>query len=124
MRDGLFQLSPWSPVRSSKTHRTRDFIKILDGLWLIQDTCNVYIIKDKDRAIAVDFGSGQWLHELDQLGIRSLDHVFLTHHHQDQCHGLENDSSFDFTIHAPAGDKAFLDPDTRKKEIEKSSLAT
>ena len=120
LKDQLFSLSQFSSARFSEPTKPGDLTQIIDGLWLIKDTCNVYLIKEKDRAIAIDFGSGQWLHKLDQIGIRFLDHVFLTHHHRDQCYGLENGSSFDFTIHAPSGEKVFLDPDTRKKEIDTS----
>lgn len=117
MKDKLFVSSQLS-LKSSNSVKHGEFTKISDGLWLIKDTCNVYLIKEKERAIAIDFGSGQWLHTIDQLGIRFLDHVFLTHHHRDQCYGLENESSFNFKIHAPAGEKDFLDPETREKTID------
>ncbi len=92
------------------------FRQIIDGLWLVKDTCNVYLIKDADRAIAIDFGSGQWLEKISQIGIKHLDHVFLTHHHADQCSGLQARSSWPFTIHAPYGDERFLDPKRLSKQ--------
>ncbi|HEY3379509.1 MAG TPA: MBL fold metallo-hydrolase [Armatimonadota bacterium] len=79
--------------------------------WLIRDTCNVYLLKDGEHAIAVDFGSGAWLPELAALGIRALDHVFLTHHHPDQCAGLLDHAERTFLVHAPAGEEACLSPE-------------
>ena len=91
--------------------------QIIEDVWLIKDSCNVYVIKKGDRAIAVDFGSGKWLGELSGLGIKHLDHVFLTHHHADQCAGLHAGFSGQFEVHAPAGEEKFLDPDQRKKHM-------
>jgi len=90
-------------------------MELLPGLWLFIDTCNVYILKEDDRAIIIDFGSGGWLMQLEHLGIRHLEHVFLTHHHADQCAGLLERPFGPFTIHAPAGEDAFLNPDKVKE---------
>ena len=81
-----------------------------DDLWLFRDTCNVYVVRDGPAAIAIDFGSGRWLEALPGLGIRRLEHVFLTHHHADQCHGLQARPAWPFSVHAPAGEEAFLSP--------------
>ena len=74
-----------------------------DDLWLFRDTCNVYVVRDGSTAIAIDFGSGRWLEALPALGISRLEHVFLTHHHADQCHGLQARPTWPFSVHAPAG---------------------
>lgn len=62
--------------------------RILDDVYVVRDTCNVYVLVSGDEAIAVDFGSGQVLDELDALGVRSVTDVLLTHHHRDQAQGL------------------------------------
>ena len=85
-------------------------IQLLPQLYLLQDTCNVYLLRDGDRAIAIDFASGQWLECLGELGISHLDHVFLTHHHADQCFGLSGYRRHQWKIHAPAGEEKFLEP--------------
>jgi glyoxylase-like metal-dependent hydrolase (beta-lactamase superfamily II) len=82
--------------------------EIMPGMFCFRDTCNVYILRDGSEAIAIDFGSGRWLPALPRLGIRELAHVFLTHHHADQCAGLEKRVSWRFPIHAPIGEDAFL----------------
>ncbi len=85
--------------------------EIAPDFWRIEDICNVYIVKRGQHAIAIDFGSGKWLDELDSLGINKLDHVLLTHHHDDQCRGLSTRDKWPFEIHAPAGEDKFLAPE-------------
>ncbi len=84
--------------------------EILPDLYQIQDSCNVYLIREGNRAVTIDFGSGDWLSELPRLGIEKLDHVLLTHHHPDQCFGLEKQGHCEFEVHAAAGAEAFLQP--------------
>lgn len=87
---------------------TRDLLA--PNLHLFRDTCNVYLIQDGDHALAIDFGSGAWLAQLPSLGISHLDHVLLTHAHDDQCHGLASASDRALSIHAPAGEEAVFSP--------------
>ncbi|MCE9612729.1 MAG: MBL fold metallo-hydrolase [Lentisphaerae bacterium] len=86
------------------------FQPLLPGLWLYPDTCHVYVLKFGRDAVAVDFGSGRWMKDLPALGIDRVSDVFLTHHHADQCAGLEPRRTRPFTVHAPAGDEPYLDP--------------
>lgn len=80
------------------------------GLFRFQDTCNVYVVRDGDAGLAIDFGDGRWLRQLPRLGIQRLEHVLLTHHHDDQLAGLTKRSDWPFAIHAPAGEDKYLDP--------------
>lgn len=91
------------------------FEVVCENLLKIKDTCNVYLIKDNNRAIAIDFGSGNWLKKLPAVGIDKIEHVFLTHPHSDQCFGLGAIDGFDFIVHAPAGADVFLDPCRREQ---------
>ena len=61
--------------------------RISDNLFVLEDTCNVYVIKDGARAVAIDFGSGAILRHLGDLGIAGLDWVLHTHFHRDQAQG-------------------------------------
>ncbi|HAU38465.1 MAG TPA: hypothetical protein DCX07_12220 [Phycisphaerales bacterium] len=83
---------------------------LLPDLFCFHDTCNVYVVRDGTEAVAVDFGSGRWLRELPRLGVRSLRHVFLTHHHADQCAGLAARKTSPFVVHAPREEERFLSP--------------
>jgi len=53
-----------------------------------RDTCNVYVLRSGREAIAIDFGDGDVLDHLDELGIDRLTDVLVTHHHRDQVGGL------------------------------------
>lgn len=64
------------------------FEQISPSLWLIHDTCNVYLLVDGRDAVAVDFGAGRALDVLGELGIERITDVLLTHHHRDQAQGL------------------------------------
>jgi len=61
--------------------------KISDNLFLFEDTCNVYVVREGSRCVLVDFGSGKILDHLAGLGITQVDWVLHTHHHRDQCQG-------------------------------------
>lgn len=97
-----------------------EIIALDKNLWLIKDTCNVYLVQEGCHALAIDFGSGAWLAELSALGIDTLDHVLLTHHHADQCAGLLQIPEQTWSIHAPAGEQSYLDPEALAQLHEKS----
>lgn len=61
--------------------------KLSENLYLFEDTCNVFIVRQGSRAVLIDFGSGAVLDHLGALGIQSVDWVLHTHHHRDQCQG-------------------------------------
>jgi glyoxylase-like metal-dependent hydrolase (beta-lactamase superfamily II) len=53
-----------------------------------RDTCNVYVLRSGREATLVDFGSGDVLDHLEELGVDRVTDVLLTHHHRDQLQGL------------------------------------
>ncbi len=63
-------------------------LQISEHLYLFEDTCNVYIIVQGQSAVLVDFGSGDVLNHLAELGVRQVSDVLMTHHHRDQAQGL------------------------------------
>jgi glyoxylase-like metal-dependent hydrolase (beta-lactamase superfamily II) len=56
-------------------------------LFLFEDTCNVYLLKDGDAGLLIDAGSGAVTEVLADAGVTSLEWVLHTHHHRDQCWG-------------------------------------
>src|SRR5882724_8911266 len=88
---------------------------LLPDLFRFQSGCNVYVVRDGSRGIAVDLGDGSWLDGLAALGITHLDGIYLTHHHADQCSAppswREHPAAAGTVLHAPAGEEPFLDPD-------------
>jgi glyoxylase-like metal-dependent hydrolase (beta-lactamase superfamily II) len=61
--------------------------KLSDNLFLFEDTCNVYVVRDGSECLLIDFGSGKILDHLSDLGISKVAWVLHTHHHRDQCQG-------------------------------------
>ena len=94
--------------------RDSKFITLLPDLYLIPDTCNVYLLREGERAVAVDFGSGKWVGKLGAIGVKKLDYVLLTHHHRDQCEGLLRYTG-EAEVRAPAGEANFLTVDGVKR---------
>jgi len=82
-----------TPQPQSKSYRRSRFSpqgaprKINDHLYVFEDTCSVYLIRDGSRAVLIDFGSGKILDHLSALGITQVDWILHTHHHRDQCQG-------------------------------------
>ena len=77
------------------------FTEVAPGVHRFTDTCNVYVVippadsaggarsgAESSGAIAIDFGSGDVLDHLGELGLETLDAVLMTHHHRDQGQGL------------------------------------
>ncbi|MBV9404346.1 MAG: MBL fold metallo-hydrolase, partial [Acidobacteriaceae bacterium] len=61
--------------------------KLSDNLFVLEDTCNVYLIRKGNRAVLIDFGSGKILDFLVDLGVSRVDWILHTHHHRDQAQG-------------------------------------
>lgn len=61
--------------------------RISDNLYVFDDSCRVYVIRDGSRCVLIDFGSGKILDHLPSLGIAQVDWILHTHHHRDQCQG-------------------------------------
>ena len=62
--------------------------KICTNLYRFKDTCWVYVIQSGDEAVLIDFGDGDVLAHLAQIGVRRVTDVLMTHHHRDQGEGL------------------------------------
>jgi glyoxylase-like metal-dependent hydrolase (beta-lactamase superfamily II) len=89
-------------------------LSLLPSLDRFDSGCAVYLLRDGDHAAAVDLGDGQWIGSLAARAVTTLDHVFLTHHHADQCSAPDDWRSAPAAraavVHAPAGEERFLDP--------------
>lgn len=71
------------------------------GIYRLQDTCNVYILKDGAHAVIIDFGSGDILNYLGEIEVSKIDAVLMTHHHRDQGQGLEKAVDAGIPIYVP-----------------------
>ncbi len=63
--------------------------QISENLFVYEDTCNVYLLRYGTDGIAIDFGSGDVLDHLSEVGVQRITDVLLTHHHRDQGQGLQ-----------------------------------
>ena len=79
--------------------------KISDNLFLFEDTCNVYVVRDGVNCVLIDFGSGKILDHLRDLGISKVDYVLHTHHHRDQCQADRKAVARSIPIVVPAHEK-------------------
>jgi len=77
------------------------FTRITDSLYLFRDTCNVYVLCSGHEAVLVDFGSGDVLDHLNDIGIDRVTDVLMTHHHRDQGQGLARAAQAGIHIRVP-----------------------
>ncbi len=80
--------------------------EVAPGIFRMRDTCNVYVIRAEGAGtertgIAIDFGSGDVLDHLAEMGIDRLTDVLMTHHHRDQGQGLWRAAAAGIPIHVP-----------------------
>jgi len=92
----------------SISEKNNELVKISDNLYLYKDCCNVYLIKDKNDGILIDFGSGEIMNNLSKAGVERISSVFITHHHRDQIQGLVDIKNRDFDLYIPDGEKQFI----------------
>lgn len=91
--------------RRSAFSPTSELRRISDNLFLLEDTCNVYLVRDGRRAILIDFGSGKILDYLQGVGVTQVDWILHTHHHRDQCQGDYKAVERKIPIAAPAHER-------------------
>jgi glyoxylase-like metal-dependent hydrolase (beta-lactamase superfamily II) len=81
------ETSPIAQVSSSPFASTARPRQLSPNLFLLEDTCNVYLIKDGSSGLLIDFGSGRMLDLASELGVSKIEWLLHTHHHRDQAQG-------------------------------------
>ncbi len=84
-------------------------MRIGDGVYLFEDTCNVYVLVRDRAAILIDFGSGQVLEHLAEFGADRVTDVLVTHHHRDQVQGLAGAVAAGARIWVPPTERDLFD---------------
>ncbi len=74
-----------------------------------KDTCNVYVLKDGDAALLIDFGDGSVLDHLDQIGVKRVEWVLFTHHHREQCQGYSKQLNPEMKVAVPQAERALFE---------------
>jgi glyoxylase-like metal-dependent hydrolase (beta-lactamase superfamily II) len=60
---------------------------VTSQLYRFEDTRNVYVLMDGDRALLIDCGGGAVRSAISELGVRQIDWALFAYHHRDQCFG-------------------------------------
>ncbi|REE86120.1 glyoxylase-like metal-dependent hydrolase (beta-lactamase superfamily II) [Paenibacillus taihuensis] len=76
-------------------------IQLSEQLYLYEDTCQVYIVKNGSAAALIDFGSGGVLDLLAEIGVERVHAILMTHHHRDQGQGLGIAAKLNIPIWVP-----------------------
>jgi glyoxylase-like metal-dependent hydrolase (beta-lactamase superfamily II) len=83
--------------------------RLADGVYVFPDTCNVYaLVRDRD-AVLIDFGDGEILDHLAELGADRVTDVLVTHHHRDQVQGLARAVAHGARIWVPPSERELFD---------------
>jgi glyoxylase-like metal-dependent hydrolase (beta-lactamase superfamily II) len=85
------------------------FTRLSPNLYVLDDTCNVYLVKSGNRGLLVGFGSGAILRRLREAGIDGIDHVLITHFHRNQSQGLVDLKPRPFQVTVPAAEARFFE---------------
>jgi glyoxylase-like metal-dependent hydrolase (beta-lactamase superfamily II) len=94
-----------APTTAAQFSPAGELTRISDNLYVFRDTCNVYVLKDGDKAILIDFGSGHVLNLLGQIGVTRVDAILHTHHHRDQCQGDGRAAAQRIPIYCPTHER-------------------
>lgn len=101
-----------APLVGGVSPEKTDVREVAPGVFRVCDTCEVYVVRagpEGSSGIAIDFGSGLVLHELERMGVSRLTHVLLTHHHRDQAQGLDRAAAAGAEIWVPPVERDLFD---------------
>jgi glyoxylase-like metal-dependent hydrolase (beta-lactamase superfamily II) len=98
------------PARAEPTARLQPVeAERYPDLFLWRDACNVYVLRDGESAVLIDLGDGDVLDHLEEIGVKRVDWVLLTHHHREQCRGYPRLAGHETKIAAPAAERGLLE---------------
>jgi glyoxylase-like metal-dependent hydrolase (beta-lactamase superfamily II) len=76
-------------------------VQVGHDVFLVRDTCNVYLVRRGRQGVVIDFGSGEVLDRLAEFGVDAVTDVLLTHHHRDITQGLARAAQAGIRIWVP-----------------------
>jgi glyoxylase-like metal-dependent hydrolase (beta-lactamase superfamily II) len=79
------------------------------NLFVWEDTCNVYVLRDGEAALLIDLGDGSVLDHLPKIGVRRVEWVVFTHHHREQCQGAPRLAGTDAKFAAPEDERRLFE---------------
>jgi glyoxylase-like metal-dependent hydrolase (beta-lactamase superfamily II) len=61
--------------------------ELSENLFVVTDSCNVYLVRSGDAGLLIDAGSGAIAEIVGDVGVEQVEWILHTHHHRDQCWG-------------------------------------
>lgn len=90
------------------------------NLYIWTDTCNVYVLKDNDKALLIDLGDGSVLPQLADIGVKQVEWVLFTHHHREQCQGVGLLKNTGAKLAAPKAEQSLFEQPTSFRKMKPS----
>jgi glyoxylase-like metal-dependent hydrolase (beta-lactamase superfamily II) len=97
------------PLAAPKAGFRQPDPKAQPDLFVWTDTCNVYVLRDGDAALLIDLGDGSVLGHLPEIGVKRVEWLLLTHHHREQCQGIERLDRSVTKVAAPKAEQALFE---------------
>lgn len=84
-----------------------------ESVFVYDDCCRVYALRDGDRALVIDLGSGEALERVGEIGVQRVEGILFTHAHRDQCQGWRTAVERGVPLRFPAAAESFVAADRR-----------
>jgi glyoxylase-like metal-dependent hydrolase (beta-lactamase superfamily II) len=97
----------------------RIHLKQAPEVFVWNDTCNVYVLREGEAALLINLGDGSVLDHLGEIGVKRVEWVLFTDHHREQCQGAPRLQGTGVKVAAPELERELFEkPDTfRKMEV-------
>ena len=82
---------------------------VAEDVFRLRDTCHVYVVRSGAEAVLIDFGSGDVLDALPQIGVGRVAAVLVTHHHRDQVQGLARAAAAGIPVLVPHAERELFE---------------
>ena len=79
------------------------------NVFVYQDTCNVFLLREGDAAILFNLGDGSVLDHLTEVGVKQVEWIVFTDHHREQCQGIGRVDRSVTKVAAPKAEQALLE---------------
>ncbi|HET7627900.1 MAG TPA: MBL fold metallo-hydrolase [Bacillales bacterium] len=83
--------------------------QLFENVYVYEDTCHVYVLKNGEKAVLVDFGSGSVMDHMHEIGVRKVTDVLITHHHRDQLQGLAAPAAAGLNVWVPHTERDLIE---------------
>jgi glyoxylase-like metal-dependent hydrolase (beta-lactamase superfamily II) len=95
--------------------REREFVAVAgsERVFRLDDGCAVYLLKDGERGLLIDLGTGNALEALESVGVQGVEAVLFTHAHRDQCSGAARALERGLPLRFPEAARRFVEAGER-----------